>query len=118
MTRSVWPDTVGGGGAVGVAPWLITTGPLGGAVTTVEPLSRSTSLISLVLHTQPPSVAISSGVVSTIIVLLKRLVISCPPLDSCPVRNMLRPFNGQLSCHGRGRASCMGRSPDFGDLAR
>src|SRR5215510_4967952 len=82
MTRSVWPTTVGAG-AVGVGPGLITTGPLlgGGAITTGAPVSRSTSLVSLLCHTQPLSVAMSSGVVSAIVVTVfaSLLIISlCP----------------------------------------
>src|SRR5881397_3901894 len=71
MTRSAGTGTAAGAGGVG--PCVITTGPLAGAMTTGAPFSRS------VLYTQPPSVAMSSGVITTIIFLLKPLLIFCPP---------------------------------------
>src|SRR5213594_3248404 len=69
MTRSAGTGTAAG--AVGAEPCVITTGPLAGAMTTGAPFSRS--------NTQPPSVAMSSGVITTIIFFLKPLVIFCPP---------------------------------------
>src|SRR5436309_3225010 len=99
MTRSAGTGTAAG--AVGAEPCVITTGPLAGAMTTGAPFSRS--------DTQPPSVAMSSGVITTIIFLLKPLVIFCPPSRSPSREDTPTLWRRHLSCQrGRREATAAG----------
>jgi len=54
-------------------------------MTTGAPFSRSTSFVSFELNAQPPSVAMSSGVIITVIVVLKlRLMFRSPSREDVP----------------------------------